>query len=381
MLLLLTILTAVAQSDEAREAEHVRLSDTMRRLAGRNAWDGVDRSYRELEELDLPLTYDDHYHGAQAAWAQGDIGSTRVRLERALTIESDEEVKRWLAEIHNSYTTVQIAGSGALQIAEAPFAADQRAALIFAEAELTESGGFSGMLPNGSYTFGEHTFELFPGCPAVVIGRSKKPKKPKQPKQPRESGGGVSVGPLQPAASLGIALTRAGEPGGSDLQPAGFGGPGLRLGLGPEMSLGDALGVKAEVGYHSLFASGSQLHLGYAWLAATWALSDGDGLRFSAGPGMGLGRAKTTGLDRTMYEAYCADNPGDIRCGWVDLAALDTVPLAGWVRTAGVTAGIMRPGRTMGNMRSGIALLGGVQTDTHRWYPWAELAITFHGGE
>lgn len=375
MLLFLTILTAAAQSDEALEAEHVRLSETMRRLAGRNAWEGVDRSYRELDALDLALTYDDHYVGAQAAWALGDAGSTRVRLERALTVEADAEVKRWLAEIHNNYTTVQIEGPGPLVIAEAPFAADQRAALIYAEDRLAEEGAFAGMLPNGSYTFGERTFELFPGCPAVVIGKSRK-----RPSRTRSSGGGLSVGPLRPAASLGLALTRAGEPGGTDLQPAGFSGPGLRLGIGPEVSLGSALGVKAEVGYHSLFASGSRLHLGYAWLAGTWSLFD-DGLSLSAGPEIGAGRAKTTGLDRATYEAYCAANPGDVRCGWVDLAALDDVALAGWVRSAGLTAGLSRPGRTMGSVRSGVSLLGGLQTDTHRWYPWAEIAVTFRGGE
>ena len=369
MLLLLTTLTAAAQSDEVREAEHVRLSETMRRLAGRNAWEGVDRRYRQLDELALVLSYDDHYIGAQAAWALGDADSARMRLERALTIGADDGVKQWLAEIHHNYTTVQLSGSGALTIAEVPFAADQRAALAYAEVQLGEESMFIGMLPNGRYTFGEHAFELFPGCPTVAIGKSKE----------RSRRGGLSVGPLLPAASLGVALTRAGDPSGVVLQPAGFSGPGLRLGLGPEVSLGGALGAKAEVGYHGLLTTDSQLHLAYTWLAATWSIADA-GLVLSVGPGLGMGRAKTVGLDRAVYEDYCAANPDGLHCGWVDLAALDDMALAALVRTAGLTAGVTRHVRTMGSVRSGVSLLGGLQTDTHRWYPWAELAVTFHGG-
>ncbi|MDG1481070.1 MAG: hypothetical protein P8R54_15875 [Myxococcota bacterium] len=369
MLLFLTTLIAAAQGDEVREAEHVRLSETMRRLASRNAWEGVDRSYRQLDGLALVLTYDDHYIGAQAAWALGDAGSTRTRLERALTVEADEGVKQWLAEIHHNYTIVQLSGPGALTSAEVPFAADQRAALAYAEVQLAEESRFNGMLPNGRYTFGEHAFELFPGSPSVIIGKG----------PGRSRGGGLSVGPLLPAASLGLALTRAGAPAGIVLQPAGFSGPGLRLGIGPEVSLGGALGAKAEVGYHGLLTADSQLHLGYAWLAATWSIAE-DGLIVSIGPGLGMGRAKTIGLERTVYEEYCTANPGDLHCGWVDLAALDDMALAAWVRTVGLTAGASRHLRTMGSVRSGVSLLGGLQTDSHRWYPWAELAVTFHGG-
>lgn len=369
MLLLFLTLTAAAQSDEAREAEHVRLSETMRRLAGRNAWEGVDRSYRQLDGLALDLTYDDHYIAAQAAWALGDAGSTQLRLERALTIKADEGVQQWLGEIHHSYTAVQLSGSAVLTIAEVPFAADQRAALAYAEALLAEDSLFIGMLPNGRYTFGAHVFELLPGSPTVIIGKS--------PGRTRR--GELSVGPILPAASLGIALTRAGAPAGIVLQPAAFSGPGLRLGLGPEVSLGGALGAKAEVGYHGLLTADSQLHLGYAWLAATWSIVE-DGLVLSAGPEVSMGRAKTLGLERTVYEDYCTVRPDDLHCGWVDLAALDDMALAAWVRTAGFTAGVSRHVRTMGGVRSGVSLLGGLQTDSHRWYPWAELALTFHGG-
>jgi hypothetical protein len=364
MLLLLSVLSASAQSSAAREAEHVRLSESMRRLAGRNAWDGVDRGYRDLQALNIPLTYDDHYLGAQAAWALGDAEGTRARLERAMALRDDAEVRRWLAEIHSSYSSVQLTGAGPLQIAEAPFAADQRAALGYASARLAADGAFTGMLPNGQYTFGEHAFELFPGCPAVVVGQ-----------KARE----VRAVPLRAAASLGIAITRAGTPGSRDLQPGGFGGPGPRLGIGPEVSLGDALGLKAEVGYQGLLSGDSRLHLGYVWLAGSWTLSDGDGLTLAAGPGAGLGVGRTVGLDRPSYEAFCADHPDDLRCGWVDLSALDEVVFTGAVRTAGLTGSAAIPGRALGRFHSGLALLGGVQTDTHRLYPWAQLALTLEG--
>ena len=365
MILLLTALAMAGESDEALAAEHVRLSETMRSLASRNIWDGVDRSYRELESLRIALTHDDHYLGAQAAWAQGDAGSTRIRLERALAQEADAEVKQWLAEIHTSYSTVSLSGSLLLEIDEVPLAADQRAALAFAEKTLVADGGFAGMLPNGRYTFGDHAFELFPGCPAVNIGRFRSRRE-------------WSIGRLTPTASVGLGLSRVGTASASEIQPVGFTGLGMRLGLGPEISLGSALGLKAEVGYQNLLSIGSQLHLGYGWLAATGQLGD---WRLLGGPTYGVGAGTTTGLDLDTYQAFCAENPDDSRCGWVDEAAFGDVSVSGRVAVGGLGLGASRDGLSVGTLQGELGLLGGVMTDTLRAYPWIQLTLMLRSGE
>ena len=359
MLFLLALLQTSAASD-VLEAERVRLSDTMRRLASRNAWEGVDRSYREMEALGVKLPEEDHRLGAQAAWALGDVDSTRVRLERALEVADNVETRQWLAEIHNSYSPVSLSGAGALAIAESPFAADQRAALAYAQASLAEKRSFAGMLPNGSYTFGEHTFELFPGCPEVSIGR-------------RVRSASSSSSTITPVASLGVAVTRVGTPSGRDIQPAGFTGPGLRVGVGAERAVIGALGARAEVGYQNLLAGEDRLQLGYLWLAGRWSAGAWSVL---GGPGYALGAAQAVGIDEEAYRTYCEANPDDARCGWVDINAFSTAAISGTVRLAGLTVGVERPGPELGSFSSGMSLLGGWQSDTLRSYPWMQAALT-----
>ena len=365
MILLCTILSALAQGDEARQAEHVRLSETMQKLASRNAWEGVERTYQELGALGIPLTDGDHYLAAQAAWSLGDVDAVRLRLEQTLALRDDQEIKQWLAEIHNHYSTAQLTSTGSLEIAEVPFAADQRAAVDYASAQLQSTGHFSGMLPNGNYTLGEHAFELFPGCPDVVIGASRS-----RPRRERSAPAG-----LQAVASAGVALSRAGDPLSAGIQPAGFTGPGVRLGIGAAQPLGQALGARLEVGYHGLFTSSATLHRGYLTLTPTWSITDA--LQLQAGPEVGLGHGRTHGLDSAAYDSFCIENPEDARCGWVDRDAIEAVEVVGVVRSAGVTAGLSVPWRSLGRLEGGLSLLGGVQSDTLRLYPWTQLALSF----
>ena len=74
---------AMAMSKAEAKAEHVRLSEDMRRLAKRAHWRGVDRSYRSMEGLlkkDVVLRYDDHFLGAQAARELGNVTLVYRRL-------------------------------------------------------------------------------------------------------------------------------------------------------------------------------------------------------------------------------------------------------------------------------------------------------------
>ena len=110
------------------------------------------------------------------------------------------------------------------------------------------------------------------------------------------------------------------------------------------------------------------------WTAATWRLTDR--IQILAGPEVGIGRAQTVGLDTDTYKLWCAENPDDARCGWVDLGAFRDVEVVGTVRSAGGTLGVILDGAQLAGMRSGVGLIGGLQTDTYRRYPWAQVAFT-----
>ena len=156
-----------AIAGDASAAEAVRLEEELRALAQRQAWAGVERVYDLLERRGVVLDYEDLVYGAQAARYAGRVEEARDRLVAAAKLRGSREVIDSLAAIDATYGTVQLMGPrrppALFEAVDPPFDPDQRAALAAARAEVTLTGGFTGLLPRGSYLFGEQRFVVEPG--------------------------------------------------------------------------------------------------------------------------------------------------------------------------------------------------------------------------
>lgn len=148
-------------------AEVVRLTEELHALAQRQAWTGVERVFEALERRGVVFGYEELVYGAQAARAAGNMAVARDRLVAAARLKGSREVIDSLAAIDATFGTVQLVGPRRppvqLEAAEAPFDPDQRAALEAARQEVAETGGFTGLLPRGSYVFGDQGFTVEPG--------------------------------------------------------------------------------------------------------------------------------------------------------------------------------------------------------------------------
>jgi hypothetical protein len=147
------------------QAEYMRLSQEVAKLAKRNLWAGVERNYRACVETGAPLSFEDHRAGAHAAAALGDVASAKERLRAAATLREDPEILNAMWEIDSEYGRVLFAGDlgdVSLMVESMPFNPTQAKAVQFAIAEVEEHGLFEGLLPKGRYTFAEKTYEIQP---------------------------------------------------------------------------------------------------------------------------------------------------------------------------------------------------------------------------
>ncbi len=401
VVLALSLLAAApAYAGEVERAEHVRVSEEMRRLAQRNAWFGVDQGYRKLEALVAKgevLSGKEHMFGAQAAQALGDITSARVRLVRARDAGLAADAAPMLEMIDGNYGTLTVrfdkkyVGAAALVSKEPPFAPDQRACLDYVTKVLATRAAFEGLLPLGPYELDGQAFTVTREAPVTLALAPTVAAKG----GPAPGGSGAEPAGLRsfgPRATVGVAFTMAGDlsdagkAAEAGLQAGSFGGLGTRLGVGAQLGLGKGLGVLAEVGYHDLFGPPSDsagplvggdryvvendsLHMGYAWLAAQGALGP---VVVALGPTYSVGKASVTGVDGycTSAEGACEDAP---------LAAGEGATyqrVEGSVRAAGAALELAFPLLELGSLRGAIALQSGAQTDGFRWYPWGDLAFT-----
>lgn len=155
-----------ATTTDAASAEHQRLSAEMARLAQRNAWEGVERSYQRILELGVDPSFDDLVLASEAARHRGDIAAARARLVTASARRDDPDVIASLAEIDESYGAVVLhreKGARGLAAEEPPFRPDRRAALAHATERVEQDGAFEGYLPEGAYTLGDREFEVAAG--------------------------------------------------------------------------------------------------------------------------------------------------------------------------------------------------------------------------
>lgn len=154
LLLLATLLTPPAfaggQASDVAGAEARRLSGELSTLARRQAWRGVDRTYRALVQGGAALELQDHLLGADAARALGDLATCRARLLAAVAHRADWVALERLHAFDSQHTAVNLHGT-ALEATAAAFAPEHREALAFARTALARDGRFAGYLPQGRY--------------------------------------------------------------------------------------------------------------------------------------------------------------------------------------------------------------------------------------
>lgn len=152
-------------SAAVNQAEYVRLQQELEKLAARNAWSGVERTYRKLVATGVAPSFKDHVAGAYAARALGDMSAARARLSAANALQEDKQVLEWLWDIDTRYGRVYLACDGGKHSVELaaeamPFNPDLRRSVEFAIEKIAETCEFDGLLPHGQYTFGGYDVKV-----------------------------------------------------------------------------------------------------------------------------------------------------------------------------------------------------------------------------
>lgn len=164
--------TPTADQTARGNAESVRLSHDMKRLASRNAWSGVERIFQLILETGVTPSWDDYISAAHAARTTGDVTAVRERLLAANIIQESKEVHDWLWTIDNEYGQTQLAADkkyAKLDVAVMPFNPDQVAAIKYAQSSLEEEGIFEGFLPAGDYIFTGMSISVRPRVSSIRI--------------------------------------------------------------------------------------------------------------------------------------------------------------------------------------------------------------------
>jgi hypothetical protein len=148
--LTLTAPALASRADDVQQSEYHRLVGELRSLTQRQAWTGVERTYRALLDTGVPLTALDHRRGADAARALGDVASTRARLLASVRLQVERDAIELLYTIDTTLGRVDLAGTE-LVADDPPWLPEQRAAIAFAAQQLADGHPFDGYLPPGSY--------------------------------------------------------------------------------------------------------------------------------------------------------------------------------------------------------------------------------------
>lgn len=302
-------------------AEKLRLSEEQKKLASRNAWAGVERSYESLLDTKCDLGYDQHFLGSESARVLGKTWERYVRLEKALGFEENQELKDQMAAIEADYGRIEIRGDPRrrpkFSRAEMPFAPDQRKSIEWAETVIANTGSFYGMLPSGEYAVGDLTVTVDAGntdFQLVTVGKgAKRPS----------GGGGGEDGPDDPGAiryanlvaTVGpsiIATTVGGEStladGATQFVPSPITASGFSAQVGGEIGLTyaePALGVATVVGYSGGYGTDT-LHNIHIWAAGVMRPGE---LRVALGPqyvvlaGRGTGITEEAASERNVANA------------------------------------------------------------------------------
>ena len=196
-------------SPATQSAEVHLLKEEMTRLAQRNAWSGVERTYESLETISksmgdeafdlLPTAGKIHFLAAEAALMLGKTLLSQTRflrgarsLENRVGMAKDptfKDIVDSLEAMEKTYGAVTIApqteptskkerkrlqGRGpALTPVVWPIGPDQRKSIEVAALMIKDTGSFTGLLPAGNYTLADQSYTVDPGTEY----RSKTPTK------------------------------------------------------------------------------------------------------------------------------------------------------------------------------------------------------------
>ena len=359
-------------------AEQERLQKELQVLAGRAAWDGVERIYNQLlilESKGALVTYAEHMIGAQAAQQRGDVSNTRTRLEAALVQWQTETASNWLTDINNNFGQVTITlpsrsrSRATLQAQEMPFESERRFAIDFAQRELTSESSFEGYLPVGVYQIGVHTFTVTTAQAAIV--------KIEQLDVDSASAQTESSPRTTPLVSgrlrLGLGYTKLGPPS-AGIHPVSFGGTSPRAGLGMRLNMGERAGLGLELGWMGVFSEPGQLSLGYGVLTGELVLPLGSGLNLGVGPMFAVGSGEVSGLDPVALEAYCEGLPENSCLGPASIIA-ESGSVTGGIQAVGPALTAALPIFSTKAMAGSCGLLLSMLSDSSRWYPSAQIAV------
>lgn len=381
------------QAGEVEKAEHIRLTEEMRRLSKRNAWKGVETAYVQLVELSKRgevLSSEDHYMGAQAARALGSINDVDVRLRAAARIKGSPEIIEWLADLDTNYGRVELVNKRKepvlLEALQMPFAPDKRTTIETAANQVTNTKGYTGLLPIGDYHFADKTFTVSPSIPVKIMLMEDKSQK----QATRKSDEPYRLAYVGPRFTIGPSVTQVGDPGSAqgdalaDSGPAGFMTTGGRVGLGLEIGFTERWGLLTEIGWtgglgatltddQSTTTTGipadrglpfdigrSSTSMGYGWLAGTMRAGK---FWMSLGPAWYGGRARSYVDPEDSAAAEGSDHPS-------------ILTLKGDILAGGAAAGLSFVLMEFGNFNGALSLYGGAHTDLTRLYTWEELAFT-----
>lgn len=174
-----------APVDADTRAERIRLGEELTRLARRNAWVGVDRTYRALVELRIALAPDDHLLGGRAALAMGDPLRALYRMRRVpppfvdapdktRDQEALDEARSVLTSLEEGYGLVSIqveqeAKRELLRVDDMPFDPTARATVERAVVQVGAQGSYRGLLPVGAYSLAGREVDVEPGQDWIVV--------------------------------------------------------------------------------------------------------------------------------------------------------------------------------------------------------------------
>lgn len=133
-------------------AEHTRRAEEMNKLAGRGAWEGVDRGYKEmLTKCPDQMTPADFQMAADAAKNMGHVEEEQARLQlvaiKTRGTPAETVARTRLDEIEAQYDSVDITAKTLDVDTSAMADPIQRAAVAYAKEQLETTGDFKGYLP------------------------------------------------------------------------------------------------------------------------------------------------------------------------------------------------------------------------------------------
>lgn len=169
------VFVSPAEAGQSEEAERYRLQAELDRLARRNVWTGVERTYGELMALSVPIAIGDHLLGAQAAQSRGDMLAAMERFERAVGAGTEAEKADPESQYHEAKRTLEVFKSryGKVDINVdrsrvammfrtdgMPFSAQERESIVYARNAVVKENTFRGLLPVGNYNIDGQKFEV-----------------------------------------------------------------------------------------------------------------------------------------------------------------------------------------------------------------------------